>query len=203
MQNWGGAAPELLQLQRLPSCTDLVLPSSAIPVIHFFQSFPPFCSLKNHCFRRAVSSEYFGSPSLWQDRYPQEDEWLDVFVISTRNLFHLQSSLQVLINCPLSMRLQAGIISPIFTAVETKVERCPSLRPQKKLVTQWMSTGVSDLALSVRLGCSRRSICPRSSHTAFCSWFVQCCRVRATGTRLVHLSVSPRNTRDADCGSWR
>lgn len=202
MQNWGGAAPELPQLRRLPSCTDLVLPSFAIPVIHFFQSFPPFCGLKNRCFRRAVSSEYFGSPGLWQDRYPQEDEWLAVFVISTRNLFHLQSSLQVFINCPLSMRLQAGIISPIFTAVETKVERCPSLRPQKKLVTV-------DEHWSVWLGSERaarllpRSICPRSSHTALCSWLVQCCRVRATGTRLVHLSVSPRNTRDADCGSWR
>lgn len=132
--------------------------------------------------------------------------------LAPRNLPNLQSSLQVFINRPLSYELQTGIVSPLFTVVETKAERLPAcLRSQEELVAESRrALGFSD---------SSRGLTPPSASATSCSCRflyhrdlatqdsalglysgVEC---SAAETRLVDLMVSSRTTRDADSGSRR
>lgn len=88
------------------------------------------------CLRRADYCGHFGTPSLPHGGRPKENAWTSLS-LAPRNLPNLQSSLQVFINRPLSYELQTGIVSPLFTVVETKAERLPTcLRSQEELVTE-------------------------------------------------------------------
>lgn len=126
--------------------------------------------------------------------------------LAPRNLFHLQSTLQVFINHPLSpTRQQTGFISPTFTVVEARAERFRTC-----LRSEGRAPGFSESQLWAHtpLMCARllsqplyhrdlaaRCLLPSVAHRG-----VEC---RAAGSRLVDLMVSSRKARDADSGSWR
>ena len=74
-------------------------------------------------------------PPVW---YPEAGGGCGCLSLAPSNLFHLQSTLQVFINHPLSpTRQQTGFISPTFTVVEAKAERFPDL-PEVRRTSSWV-----------------------------------------------------------------
>lgn len=136
-------------------------------------------------------------------RYPEADGGCGCLSLAPRNLFHLQSTLQVLINHPLSpARQQTGFISPSFTAVEAKAERFPAL-PEVRRMSSWVFrvTTRGPHPSDVHTATLSPFITDVQQRGAFCSVSHRGAECRAAGTRLVDLMVSSRKARDADSGS--
>lgn len=104
-------------------------------IIHFLQGFSKLYGLERNC---------WGGPALTRgsssSRVMPRGRWrLQLFVISAQEPFHLESTLQVFINHPLSpTRQQTGFISPSFTVVEAKAERFLAL-PEVRRTSSWVS----------------------------------------------------------------
>lgn len=99
------------------------------------------CSVFRNCMAR---EKLCGRASLLRAvhppvRYSEAGGGCGCLSLAPRNLFHLQSTLQVLINHALSpTRQQTGFISPSFTAVEAKAERFLAL-PEVRRTSSWVS----------------------------------------------------------------
>lgn len=162
MCNWGGQ-PKSWSAQCLPSCTDL------------HQAWPSLMSSSfSQLFEKSRLLGALGTPSLQHNGRPKENAWTSL-LLAPRNLPNLQSSLQVFINHPLSCELQTGIVSPLFTVVETKAEKLPTCLRSRR--NWWLRAGEhwgfltqavgSHLWAQARTSCSCRFLYHRDLATQY------------------------------------